>query len=194
MSNALFSRVQARVLGILFGEPEQDFPVTEIISRAGSGRGAVQRELEKLTKAGILATTAQGGRRLYHANKASPIFTELRQLVLKTIGIIEPIRAALAPHQALIASAFVYGSIARGDETAKSDIDLMILAHDLAYGDVFAALEGAEKMLARMISPNMMTPAEWHKKLSERNSFVVKILTQPKLFLIGTEDELRSLR
>ncbi len=194
LSGALFSRVQARVLSILFVDPDQDFPITEIISRADSGRGAVQRELEKLTNVGIVAVTLQGSRRLYHANRTSPIFSELHQLILKTVGIVGPIRDALAPYQPSINCAFVYGSVAKGDETAKSDIDLMIIGDDLAYSEIFAALQAAEKILARPINPNLTTAEEWGRKIRNRSSFTTKILNQPKLFIFGTEDELRGIR
>jgi hypothetical protein len=119
---ALFSRVQSRVLGILFGRPDQEFQLTEIISRADSGRGAVQRELEKLTSVGIIATTAFGNRRLYHANRGSPIFQELYRLILKTVGAVDPLREALMEYRKSIKSAFVYGSIAKGNDTAESTL------------------------------------------------------------------------
>src|SRR5271168_2194958 len=99
LSGALFSRVQSRVLSILFGQPDQEFQLTEIISRAGSGRGAVQRELEKLPAVGIVATEAFGNRKLYHANRESPIFHELYQLILKTVGVLDPLREALMQYR-----------------------------------------------------------------------------------------------
>jgi predicted nucleotidyltransferase len=194
LSAALFSRVQSRVLGILFGRPDQEFQLTEIISRAGSGRGAVQRELEKLTEAGIVAIAAYGNRKLYHANRESPVFHELHQLILKTVGIVDPLREALAPYRQLIASAFVYGSIARGKDTAKSDVDLMIVGEGLAYSEVFSALQKVENVLARTINPNLMGAGDWVKKVKAKGPFVTKILSQPKLFVFGTEDELRALK
>lgn len=194
LSRALFSRVQSRVLGIIFGQPDQEFQLTEIIARAGSGRGAVQRELEKLTEVGIVATAAYGNRKLYHANRASPVFNELHQLVLKTVGIVDPLREALTPYRQSIAFAFVYGSIAKGKDTAKSDIDVMIIGEGLAYSEVFSALQKAEKRLARPVNPNLMGVRDWVKKVKAKSTFITKILSQPKLFVFGTEDELRALR
>jgi predicted nucleotidyltransferase len=194
LAGALFSRVQSRVLSILFGRPDQEFQLTEIISRAGSGRGAVQRELEKLTSVGIIATTAFGSRKLYHANRESPIFQELYQLILKTVGAVDPLREALMEYRQSIQSAFVYGSLAKGNDTAKSDIDVMIIGDRLAYSDVYSSLEKAEKTLARPVNPNLMTTREWLKKLKGKSPFVTKILDQPKLFVFGTEDELRALK
>jgi predicted nucleotidyltransferase len=194
LSGALFSRVQSRVLGILFGQPDQEFQLTEIISRAGSGRGAVQRELEKLTEVGIVATAAYGNRKLYHANRESPVFNELHQLVLKTVGVLDPLREALTAYHQSIRSAFVYGSIAKGKDTAKSDIDVMIIGEGLAYSEVFSALQKAESVLARPVNPNLMTISDWVRKVKDKSSFVTKILNQPKLFIFGSDDELRRLR
>jgi len=191
--DALFSRVQARVLGILFGSPDSDFPITEIIARAGSGRGAVQRELKKLTDAGIVALNVRGSRKLYQANQNSPIFPELHQLILKTIGVVDPIREALAPYRPSIARAFVYGSIARGQESARSDIDLMIIGTP-GYSEIYGALQPAEKTLARPINPTLMTPEEWQRKVKERSGFIASVLDQPKLFVIGREDDLAAPR
>jgi predicted nucleotidyltransferase len=193
LSGALFSRVQSRVLGILFGRPDQQFQLTEIISRAGSGRGAVQRELQKLTEVGIVATAAYGNRKLYHANRESPVFNELHQLVLKTVGIVDPLREALTPYRPSIASAFVYGSIAKGKDTAKSDIDVMIIADGLASSEVFSALQKAEKDLARPVNPNLMAVGDWVRKAKNKSSFVARIFNQPKLFVFGNEDEFRAL-
>jgi predicted nucleotidyltransferase len=193
LSGALFSRVQARVLGILFGDPDREFPITEIISRADSGRGAVQRELEKLTHAGIVRFTTLGSRKFYHANRESPIFNELHQLILKTVGVADPIRDALTAFQQSIKVAFVYGSVAKGSDTAKSDIDLMIIGDGLTYSDLFSALQSSEKILARPISPNLMTVGDWKRRIDDKSSFITKLMNQPKLFIFGTEDELRTL-
>lgn len=182
------------MLSILFGQPDQEFQLTEIISRAGSGRGAVQRELEKLTAVGIIATTAFGNRKLYHANRESPIFHELYQLIVKTVGVLDPLREALMEYRPSIKSAFVYGSIAKGKDTAKSDIDLMIIGEELVYSEIYLALQKAEKTLARPINPNLMATREWLKKLKSKSPFVTKILDQPKLFFFGTEGELRALK
>lgn len=194
LSNALFSRVQARVLGIFFRHPDQTFQLTEVLAKADSGRGAVQRELEKLTDVGIVSIIPFGNRKLYQVNRESPIFNELHQLVLKTTGIVEPLQEALAPHRQHITSAFVYGSIAKGSDTARSDIDLMIIGEKLGYSEIYSALQKAETVLARPVNPNLMTVGEWTKKLKSKNSFVVKILSQPKLFIFGSEDELSTPR
>jgi predicted nucleotidyltransferase len=193
LAGALFSKVQLRVLGLLIGQPDRSFAISEIIQLAASGSGAVQRELEKLTAAGIVTTSFSGKRKLYQANRQSPIFTELYGLVLKTVGLLEPLKKALKPYQSNIDFAFVYGSVAKGTDNAKSDIDLMIIAEDIAYGDIFAALQSAEKNLQRPIHPNLMSIDDWRKRRTGRSAFVTRIAEQPKMFVMGTDNELQGI-
>jgi predicted nucleotidyltransferase len=192
LAGALFSRVQLRVLNLLIGQPDRSYQVTEVIQLAGSGRGAVQRELEKLAGAGILNLSVAGNRKIYQANRQSAIFKELHALIIKTVGLLEPLRMALKPYRPKIDVAFVYGSVATGKDTAKSDIDLMIIGHEVAYSEAYAALQKAEKILLRPVNPTLMTSIEWKEKLAHRNAFVSKILQQPKLFVFGTENELKG--
>ena len=193
LAGALFSQVRLRVLGLLFGQPSRSYQLTQVINLVGSGRGAVQRELERLTQAGILnVSVAERGKR-YQANRQSPIFEELHSLVLKTVGLVEPLRNSLKSFAPKIDAAFVYGSIAKGADTAKSDIDLMIIGNEIAYSDIYAALQSAEKSLSRPINPNVMSRKEWQQKMSDKNPFVTKIMQQPKLFVLGTNDELRGI-
>jgi predicted nucleotidyltransferase len=193
LGSALFSQVQLRVLALFIGQPSRGYQIREVIKLVGSGRGAVQREVKKLTAAGILDVSTAGSRKVYQANPQSPIYDELRGLILKTVGLLEPLGKALKPFAPKIISAFVYGSVAKGKETARSDIDLMLIGDAIAYADIYAALQKAEKTLQRPINPNLMSPAEWKKKISDKNSFIGKILQQPKLFIFGTEDELRGI-
>lgn len=193
LASALFSRVQLRILSLLFGQPDRAYQVTEAINLAGSGRGAVQRELERLTKAGILNRTLYRNHKLYQANRQSPVFEELRSLILKTVGLVEPLRDSLKAFRSKIDVAFVYGSIAKGADTANSDIDLLIIGDDLAYGDIFNALQKAEKTLHRPVSPNLMTRQEWRQRTSDKNPFIRKILQQPRLFIFGDDNELKGI-
>jgi len=193
LASALFSKVRLRVLSLLIGQPEQQFYTSEIIRIAGSGSGAVQRELEKLAKAGILTATASGNRKMYQANRASPIFEELHGLMIKTVGLLEPLRDALEPYASNLDAAFVYGSVAKGQDIAGSDIDLMIIGRDLAYREIYAALQDAEKVLRRPVNPSLMTPRDWKRKIADKSSFVRKILQQPKLFVFGTENGLQRV-
>lgn len=193
LASALFSRVQLRVLGLFLGAPSRTYQVREVIKLVGSGRGAVQRELKKLTAAGILIASTTGARKTYQANLQSPIHDELSSIILKTVGLREPLRKALKKFAPNISLAFVYGSIAKGKDTAKSDIDLMIIGDGMAYSEIYGALQKAEKSLARPINPNLMNLTEWKKKAESKNPFVGKIIQQPKLYIVGTEDELKGI-
>lgn len=189
LAEALFSRVQLRVLTLLFGQPDRSFHASEIIRLAASGSGAVQRELERLSIAGLIEVTVSGNRKFYQANRNSPLFEELHGLVIKTAGLVEPLKAALQPLAKQIQAAFVYGSVAKGGDTAGSDIDLMIIADDLGYGDIYKALQKAEDKLRRPINPNLMTTQEWRRKSADDSAFAGKIARQPRLFIIGEADE-----
>jgi predicted nucleotidyltransferase len=187
IADALFTTSQQRVLGLLFGQPNRSFFATELIALTGGGSGATQRELARLESTGLVTTSRVGNQKHYQANAASPIYAELAGIIAKTVGIAEPLRAALAPFARKIRAAFVYGSVAKRSDTARSDIDIMILADKLSYADIFTALEQAETHLGRRISPTVQTPAEWKKKLAAKNAFTLKLLAQPKLFLMGEE-------
>ena len=131
LADALFTPVQQRVLGLLFGQPERRFQSSELIRLAGSGTGAVHRVLTRLADAGLVAVERSGNQKHYRANPDSPVFAELGGLVRKTVGLVVPLQAALAPLARKIAVAFVYGSVARGQDRASNDIDLMVIADKL---------------------------------------------------------------
>lgn len=190
LADALFTRVQQRVLGILFSEPDRSYPATELIALAGVGTGAVHRELIRLAESGLVSVTPVGRQRRYQANRESPVFPELHGLVQKTVGLAEPLRQAMTPLAGQIRVAFVYGSVAKGTDRAGSDIDLMIIADEIGYAEVFGALQEAEKALRRPINPNILTAEDWRRRRSEESHFVDRVAAQPKLFVIGTEDDL----
>jgi predicted nucleotidyltransferase len=188
LANALFSKVQQRVLGVLFGNPERSFYANEMISLAGSGTGAVQRELGKLAGAGLATVRRQGNQKHYQANAASPVFSELRGLVLKTTGLAGVLRVGLAPLTPQIATAFVYGSLAKRRDTAGSDVDLMIVSDTLSYAEVISALEPAVHALGRPINPTVYTSREFARRLHSGKAFLTRVIKQPKIWLIGDEN------
>lgn len=190
LADVLFTPVQQRVLGLLFGQPERRFQSAELIRLAGSGTGAAHRLLMRLEATGLVTTERVGNQKHYQANPKSPVFAELAGLVRKTVGLVVPLQAALAPLAKKIAAAFVYGSIAKGTDTAKSDVDLMVITDKLDYAVVFAALKDAEAALARPVNPNLMTRAEWRRKRAEADSFAARVAAQPRIFVIGSDDEL----
>lgn len=191
LADVLFTPVQQRVLGLLFGQPDRRFQSAELIRLAGSGTGAAHRLLTRLAATGLVTTERVGNQKHYQANVKSPVFAELAGLVRKTVGLVVPLQAALAPLAKKIAAAFVYGSIAKGTDTAASDVDLMVIADKLEYGEVFTALKDAEETLARPVNPNLMTRAEWQRKRAEAGGFAARIAAQPKLFVLGSDDALR---
>ena len=188
IASALFTPVQQRVLGILFGQPERRFQSAELIRLAGSGTGAVYRQLQRLVEAGLVAVTRDGNQKYYNAQKGSSVYPELHGLIVKTVGIVEPLRAALAPVADRIHLAFVFGSVAKGNEHGASDLDLLVVTDTLAYAEAYRALETAERTLGRRINPIVFTRAEWRRKRARKDSFVARITAQRRLVIIGTDD------
>ena len=191
-ADALFPAVRQRVLAVLFGSPDRSFYANELIALARSGTGAVQRELASLLAAGLVTVRDQGNQKHYQANAASPVFAELRWLVLKTVGLADVLRAALAPLEDQVAAAFVYGSVARQQDTAASDVDVLIVSDALGYAEVFGALESAAQTLGRTINPTLYTRAELARRRAQDNAFVTRVLDQPRIWLMGDEEVLRG--
>lgn len=190
LADALFSATQKKVLGMLFGQPDRSFYATELINLLGVGSGAVQRELARLAESGLVTVRKVGTQKHYQADPSSPIYAELCGIMLKTVGLAEPLRHALQPFADNIKTAFIYGSVAQGADTAKSDIDLMLICENLSYTDVYEALQAAEARLGRPVNPTLYSPAEWAEKRQTESGFTAKVSKRPKLFLIGGDQEL----
>jgi len=192
VARALFTKAQQRVLGILYGTPGRSFFVNEIIALAGCGAGAVHRELARLAETELVTVSRIGNQKHYQANASASVFAELRGLILKTSGLADVIAAALVPLASQISAAFVYGSIAKGNDTATSDIDLMVLSDSLTYADIFSAVEGAAEQLGRTINPTVYSREELSKRITQGHSFVERVLEQPKVWLIGGDGDLAA--
>jgi predicted nucleotidyltransferase len=190
LAGALFTPVQQRVLGLLFGQPDRTFQSAEIIRLAGSGTGAVHRQLSRLEASGLVSVRRSGNQKFYQANPDSPIHRELTNLVVKTVGITDPIRHALAARRRDIQAAFVYGSVAKRSDRATSDIDLMVITDKLGYAEVFDALQRTDATLGRHVNPTVMSLREWRVKRKRKDSFVARVAGQPKLFVIGSDSDL----
>ena len=190
LADALFTPVQQRVLGLLFGQPERRYQSAELIRLARGGVGAVHRQLARLASSGLLSVTRTGNQKHYQANRDSPLFEELHGLILKTVGLAEPLRRALAPLAKAIRAAFVYGSVAKGTDKAGSDIDLVVISDTLAYPDVFEAVQTAETTLGRPVNPTVMTAAAWRVKRARNDSFVARLATRPRISVVGSDDAL----
>lgn len=190
VGSALFTPVQQRVLGLLFGQPDRRFQSAEIIQLAHSGTGAVHRQLKRLEQAQLVTATREGNQKYYQARKDSAIYSELHRLVVKTVGLVHPLQQALQPLAPHIVAAFVFGSIAKGGDKATSDVDLLVVSDEVTYADLFDALQTAEQQLGRPINPRVLKQAEWERKSSAPDSFTRRIASQPKLMIIGSEDDL----
>ena len=193
IADALFSRTQQRVLGILFGEPERSFFANEIFQRAGTGRGTVQRELERLLASGLVTVRQIGNQKHYQANAASPVFHELRSILIKTTRLADPIQTALRPLRKHIEVALIYGSVARGEDTAVSDVDLLVVSDELLLEKLLSQLEKAEREIGCPIHPTLYTRAEFSNR-RKSNAFVKKVLAGPVIPLIGSVDAAPATR
>ena len=190
LTDALFSKVQRCVLGLLYGNPDRSFYANELFRLAGSGTGAVVRELAKLADSGLVTVNKIGNQKHYQANRDAPIFEELRGIVLKTFGMADVLRQGLLPLSSTIAVVFIYGSVAKGTDTARSDVDVMVIGDDIAYPEVYSALMPVEEQLGRKINPSIYSNEDMQRKLKKGNAFLTRIMAQPKIFLIGSERDL----
>jgi predicted nucleotidyltransferase len=194
LGEALFSKTQRKILGLLFGHPDNSYFAKEIYRLAGVGIGAAHRELDKLTSVGLLNLEHVGNQKHYSANKNSPIYGELRGIVQKTFGLADVLRGALSGHVDKISQAFIYGSVAKETDRASSDIDVLIISNDLSYSDALSLFDTVEPEVGRKVSPTIYTPAEFENKWNSDNNFIKRIIDQPKIFLIGSEDDILTSR
>ena len=189
LADALFTTTQQRVLSLLFGQPSRSFFASELIKLTGSGSGAVQRELKRLVSSGLVGVTRIGKQKHYQANADSPVFEELRGLVVKSVAMVEPIRGALEPLGDRIVLALVYGSVAKGTDRAASDIDLLVIADQVTLEETYAALAPVEARLDRRINPALYTSREFNERLDAGNAFLTRVLAGEHMVLIGNGNE-----
>ena len=189
IGSALFTESQSRLYVWVFGQPERAFHLNELRRLTGLGSASLQRELKRLTEAGLVDAEAVGNLRRFQANPQSPVYAELLALTRKALGMMPLLREALQPLQPGLLSAWVYGSVAKQTDTARSDIDVMLVGTDLLLSQVLARLEPTEALLGRKINPSCYTPDEFERRRAEPDSFVNRILSQPVLPLIGDAHE-----
>ena len=192
IASALFGGTKRAILAVLFSRVDEAFYLRELAAVAGIAPSSLQRELATLVAAGILTREQRGLQVYFQANRDSPVFSELQGLVVKSFGVADVLRNALAPMAERIDLAFIYGSIARGDAVERSDVDLFVVgAAD--YDQVLEALRSAEKTLGREVNPTVFRPEEIRQKIAEKNNFVKTVLNDRRIMLIGGGDELRGL-
>jgi predicted nucleotidyltransferase len=182
---ALFSDSQTRVFQWLFGQPERSYHLNELRRLTGLGSASLQRELNRLAEAGLLRSERVGNLRRFQANPESPVYNELVGLTRKTLGIEPMLREALSPLAPDLQVAWIYGSVAKQTDTAKSDIDVMLVGKNLLLAKVLELLVPLEAQLGRKINPTCLTPAEFKRRRAQPDSFVNRVLAQPVLPLIG---------
>jgi len=192
LSEILSSKIRAEVFHLLFGvASETTLHMREIERRTGFAIGTVQTELKKLQRLEIILRVKDGNRVYYRANTTHSLYPEIRNLVLKTTGLVDVIKDALGNEQG-IKAAFVFGSFAHQEEKANSDIDLMVLG-DMGLRKLSGLLMGASGRIGREINPHALTEQEFVKRKKEQDHFLNQVLGSPKIFITGTENELAEL-
>jgi len=183
---ALFPKTRRRLLGLFFSHPERKYHVRQVSSLTRCGQGAVHRELARLLAAGLLTRSRQGRQVIYQANPASPVFREVQGLVLKTVGLADVLREALAPLSGQIVSAFVFGSLASGAAGPDSDVDVMVIG-DVGFAQVVAALRPTQEAVAREVNPAVYTAEEFAERLSRSDHFLMTVVQGRRMHLLGDE-------
>lgn len=189
IADALFGKTQQAVLGLLFGQPERSFYLRELVAATGGGASQVQRELAALTAAGLITREPRGNQVWFRANPDSPVFGELKSLVAKTSGIADVVRAALQPFARHIVAAFIYGSVARGEHDASSDIDLLVVG-SIAPSKLAPMQLALRERLGRPLRLVVYSLAELREHAAAGEQFTATVLRQPKIWLLGTEADL----
>jgi predicted nucleotidyltransferase len=192
LGDLLFGQTRGRILALLYGTPDQAFFTRQIARQVGTSVGTVQRELETLSQIGLIERSATGMQVFYQANRDHPAYAELHSLVAKTAGAFHILRSALAALAKKIAFAFVYGSMARGDENAVSDVDLMVIG-DVSLDEMLMQLATAERDLGRSINPTVFSLKEFKSKLKAGNHFLKSVMRGEEVLLIGDENELGKM-
>jgi predicted nucleotidyltransferase len=184
LGEALFTKTQKKVLGLLYAQPDKSFYTKEILRLTGMGVATIKRELDRMVATGILTLTKIGNQHHYQANAACPIYHELLGIVKKTFGIMDVLKDALAPLEH-VDHAFVYGSIAKSSEHASSDIDLMLVGSELSYSAVMELLGSAEQQLGRTINPTLYSLKEFTERCDNNQNFIKRVMEHSKLWIVG---------
>ena len=184
LGDALFTKAQQKLLALFFGQPDRSYYLNEVVRLAAMGKGAITRELAKLCESGLLVKSKQGNQNHYQANQASPIFNELVGIVKKTFGVAGVLRSALTPLLSQLEQAFVYGSIAKGEDHSGSDVDVMLVGDDLSYSEIMQLIEPVEGQLQRPVNPTLYSPSEFAVRLNEGQNFLTQVMAQPRINLL----------
>jgi len=189
LASALFGKVKLAILALLFVNSDRSFFVREIVRAVDGGQGAVQRELTRLLEVGLVERRIDGRQVYYMANKANPLFPDLRSIVIKTVGMADVIRDALEPIRGRIGLAIVYGSVARGNPEPMSDVDVLVVG-DIEFGEVIELLAPVQEQIEREVNPSVFSVSEFLRRVAKKGDFVARAWNGEKIFVIGDESGL----
>lgn len=189
LASMLFGVYRRGVLALLLLRPEESLHLREIARLTGTAPGTLLREVNALAASGVLLRKRVGNQVHFQANPGCPIYEDLRNIMKKTVGMADVLREALAPLAGRIRAAFIYGSMASGEERAGSDVDLMIVG-EIRLADAVVALAPAQAVLRREVNPNVYPALEFRKKAAAGDSFLKRVLAERMIFIIGGEDDL----
>lgn len=187
----LFPKTRAEILRLLFETGDQEIHLRDLARLAGLSPAALQKELTNLAAKEFVLTRRDGNRLYYRANVAHPLYPELRGIVLKTTGIAAELGRALASVEG-IDLALIFGSVAAGTATGKSDVDLLVIGNT-GLRKITPALRGVAENLGRELNPVCFTPAEWREKRVKGDAFTKRVSAEPKLWLKGGPDALAAM-
>ncbi len=190
LSDILSSRVRAEVFRLLFGLDKNELHLREIERCSGLSIATVRQDLRKLARLDLVKSRRDGNRLYYRANQGHPLYQDIRNLVLKTAGLVEVLREAIGWRAVRVA--FVFGSVAKGMVGAESDVDMMVIG-DLGLRELSGRLSGVSDRLGREINPHVLTPNEFRKRRQAREHFMNSVMASPKIFVLGSEDDLSAM-
>jgi len=193
IAHALFTPAQQKLLGLLFVRVNEGFHLNEIMRLTGLGSASAQRELRRLHDSGLITSERIGNVRRFWPNKENLVYPELSGLVQKTFGLVGVLSTSLAPLSAQLQLAFVYGATARGQDRPGDPVELLLVGEEANYGDILTRLAPAERTLRRKINPNLYTLTDYRRRLREGQPFLLQVLQQPKLFVIGDASILAAM-
>jgi predicted nucleotidyltransferase len=193
LAELMFTEYRRKVLGMLLLHPDKAYHVREIARLTGTIAGTLHKELSKLAEAEILLKRSVGNQVLYQANRDGLIYHELASIARKTFGVADVLREALHGVMDQLDLAFVYGSVAKEEDRPGSDIDLMVATDQLSYADLMNSLSDAESLLGRTVNPTVYTVKQIKQRLRQKNAFLVRVMDQPKIWIKGTDNDVRSL-
>lgn len=194
IAQALFTPAQQKLLGLLFVRVNQGFHLNEIMRLTGLGSASAQRELKRLHESGVILSERIGNVRQFRPNKECIVYAELTSMVKKTFGLVSVLNSALAPLQHVLNVAFVYGATAKEQEGMSTKVELLLIGDNTSYGEILSRLPVAERILRRKINPNLYSVADFKRRLREQQPFILQMLTEQKIYVLGDETDLDAIR